>query len=548
MVTTSEPNQNPEKPRVAIREVGDIIRANGWVWKATSDGWVARRRVGTYETDRQIPTTFDYARENESGGGRETGQPANAADDDGDGNRDGGGGGNRESGQPGNKRGGGGGDRDELRGIPDGGKVWQVGNDYYVVYEVPKSNPPVLLSYKFRDKEEARSVTRGAGIAVDRTLSENEFRKTGAIKSGPADLITNQSEHPWDRFRQDFNREVRFKPWLKDPDFMALIAQSILEGRSPSLSEVQSTDWYQEHSAAERQQLELYYGDRQTWNANRAVAERKARDALAAAGYDGPGQGRLENYLAREVMFGRLPETELGDAVEQLTNPLAADAARTAGFDRPDKGKAVRINGEIYWRTGKGDYRLNAAEEAMFGAGAVEKNRVRGNDGKGIGGFGGFVRSQDDDGADYRGRVDNFGVVEDTVLEYIGPLLAKQWGQKRIAQWAQRMDTNENPTDVLAELKEKLLRIKNNHYRNSDPQSSYEEIATGTRALFSQQWGRDVDETDPIFQRVLQKNDLAEGAAVLRREGINRNVKAVVDSGLSDMMNAWGDEVAESMV
>lgn len=537
MASTNEPNQNPNPPKFSGYKSGDVVRHNGWIWLWNGKQWDQRRRRSDSASDRQIQTARDYRREGPSGGGRETGQPGNRDDDNtGRSNSDnprgthsgGGGGGNGNGGGGG---GGGGNPDNKLRGIPEGGKIWKVGNEYYLIYDVPKSGGQVQLAYKFRDKAEANSVSAGKGIKVSQTLTREQFRKTGAVPSGQVSLITNQSEHPWDRFVQDFRREAQMKPWLRDPDFMAVIAQSILENRTPTLAEIQSTDWYQDHTQQERDALEAYYGDRTTWNAGRELAKDKVEKMLIAAGYDEGQRDRVRNYFAREVMFGRLSDQDgsLESAIESISNPYATGAERTAGFSAPGKGRAVRHNGRVFWRVNGKDYRLSQFEQARFGAGAQKVGKVNAT-----GGFGQFLKTQGA-GSDIS-SVDNFNQVRQLVRQWLGPALMAGWGEDKIAQWAQKIKENPGAENDLVK---KLRKIRAAKYQGYDEDLTYEDIAAIPRAAFAQWWGQTPDEKSDVFQQALQFNDSEAVGALLRKTGMQQGITKVVSQAESDAMKAF---------
>lgn len=553
-VTADPPGRNGKSK-------GQTVRKGGFVWQWNGSEWSTLREVTAKDRDTIPPADVGLDKGYVEGRwARQHADDGDAVDDDDEGSsvprdtsnpgttprkdRDSGG---RDSGGGA----GGGGGKETLHGIPDGGEIWKVGDEYRVVYRVPGSNPPVLLDYKFRDQAEANAISAGRGIDVSRTLSKDQFRKQGTIHAGPADLITNTSEHPWDRFRQDFNREVTFKPWLADPDFMAIIAKSILEGRQPSLSEVQSTEWYQQHTAVERQQLELYYGDRAEWKDQRRVAEDRARQALDAAGYSGGGAGRVADYLSRELMFGRIrDDADLAREVERLSNPLAQGAVRSAGFNAPKQGRAVNVDGEVFWRVGQGDnardYRMSALEQAKFGAGAQKAGEVKGGHGEGRKGFGGLLH--DGDGRDLS-AVDYTERVRSLVRTWLGPALMQGWGERKIAEWGQRFtDAGANPQEAEDELVAKLRGIKTAHYKGYDPDLTYEDIAAIGRAQVMNHWGTRMDETDPLFHQVLQLNDEAQASQLLWEKGLERGVDKVTQNALSGLVQSMDGGVRRSVV
>lgn len=76
---------------------------------------------------------------------------------------------------------------------------------------------------------------------------------------------------------------------------------------------------------------------------------------------------------------------------------------------------------------------------------------------------------------------------------------------------------------------------------------SYADIVSPYRQLFSNVWARAADETDPFFLKVVNTNDHEEAARLLRSEGMDRGVEAVQLDALRGMLRSFGQGVREAV-
>jgi hypothetical protein len=131
------------------------------------------------------------------------------------------------------------------------------------------------------------------------------------------------------------------------------------------------------------------------------------------------------------------------------------------------------------------------------------------------------------------------------VREWLGPQLMDGWKESEIAQWAQRIV--ENP-QARNELVAKLRATRAARYQGYDPELTYEDIARIGRAQVLDTWGQQMDETDPLFQQILQMNDAAQASQLLWSEGLNRGVRKVTYDAMSGLDRGLGGGVVRSVV
>lgn len=424
-------------------------------------------------------------------------------------------------------------------------EVWKVGGDHYVVFTVPGTDVP--MAWRIGDDEELDRWTLSGDVpATDVTRAQ--MRDKGTIRFGNSRELPNpdELEHPWAIFNQRYKDAVAVKPWLRDPEMLALHAASWLEtGSDPSIEQIQQTEWWQTHTPSERAAMERWAGEgKDAFKEQFGIIRSQVEQDLTAAGFDfaGGNRDRVLNHLAREVIWGRLTEDEYTDTVEQMANPYAAGALPTAGYDRLPRGaQAVRFDGRTYIRHNGKDYALaHGLETALYGKGAKKVNRV--NDVGALHDNMGRVFGGGPTGRDAQGGIEQ---VRDTVLQWGGPLVAKGFSETELAQWAARIEQNpDSEQELVAELRQSRLSL----YPQYDANLTYEAIARPWRGLMQDSWGQVPAEDDAMLQQLIQLNDAGRAQMLLRGEGRKRGVTKVVHESLADLSGALGGGIVRSPV
>lgn len=125
--------------------------------------------------------------------------------------------------------------------------------------------------------------------------------------------------------------------------------------------------------------------------------------------------------------------------------------------------------------------------------------------------------------------------------EWLGPAFAP--GQQVIDQWAAKMVTNADA--ARAELTEYLRGQRMAlfpEYTNEN--LTYQQIAAPWKSYSTAIWGQPIDETDAMFQKVVQLNDATEAGKLLRKEGVRRGVTAVQNDAFGGILSQSGGMVS----
>jgi hypothetical protein len=207
-----------------------------------------------------------------------------------------------------------------LINLPQGAEVWRVGADLWVVYYVPNTNPPVPMGWKVPPSEVAALGISGQ----DRTMSADQFFSTGVLDMGVTTEIPRTAEgvHPFDIMVREYQQEVQVKPWLADPEILAIWAEAAMEGRQISDADLQLTEWWRTHNAQERAWITLNATDPAT--ANQVIADNRLNvmNMMQEAGIDNASV-ELINFVADQWTTGNWTQAYAMTQINGLADPYA---------------------------------------------------------------------------------------------------------------------------------------------------------------------------------------------------------------------------------
>jgi len=389
----------------------------------------------------------------------------------------------------------------QFNNIPEGALLVKTDADkLYLMYEVPGQGTlfqgrPIWIFYEVKDNDlyEAGILTPGAPYEINMMLTEEQI--DGFVYGGnTADLPgndprTGRAPHPFTSFVENVSTQAQIAPWILDIDSVKLLAEAALEGREVTEAEWRMTNWYQTHSESEREWQRLYYADPTT--AQNTVNDYKIQvsRALQAAGVTGgfdPETGMeravpdaLAGWIASKWVSGQWTESY---TTEQLA--LFADPFRSGVRD-------VEL----------GNYIATAGVDGLERT-AEQEDRVR-----------------------------------QLYTQWLGPVFGKLTDQE-VAQKAGRIRNDPDFEQALIE------QLKNNRLalfpQYTNPELTYNDIATPWRNLTTSVWGKSADETQSWWQDMVATNNFTEGAATLRSKGLEQNVDQVTIEATEALQKALG--------
>lgn len=390
----------------------------------------------------------------------------------------------------------------QFNNIPEGAVLVQSDEDrLYLMYTVPGAGTmykglPIRMFYEVKgnDLYKAGILTQDAPYEINYFMTEEEiddFIVAGNTAELPGnDPNTGQAPHPFLSFVDNLTTQAQIAPWLLDKQSISLLAEAALEGREVSEAEWRVTDWYQEHSEAEREWLRLYNADPSTAAAQKNDYKIQVSRALQAAGVTGgfdsaTGQEKappdaLVSWIADKWVSGTWSESQTSEQIALFADPFRS-GIRDADFT-------------TYLSTAGVDGLERTAEK---------EDRVR-----------------------------------QLYTQYLGPV----FGKLTDAEVAEKAGRLRNDTDYEAALIEQL---KNNRLglfpKYTNPELTYEDIVTPWRNLTTSVWGEAADETQSWWQDMVGTNDFTSGTATLRSKGLEMGNNQVTIEATEALQSALGD-------
>lgn len=227
----------------------------------------------------------------------------------------------------------------DLHQVPPGAEVWEVEGRHFLVWYVPFTDPPVPLAWFVSSSEERQALGIDTNKIDRKFKSWDQFYATGVLRHGDTRELVNTRVHPWELLKQHYEQEVAIKPYLADPEILALWAAAMMEGREITEGELKTTNWWRTHSQAERDWLLLNASDPAT--AERLISDNRLRvaDLLRSAGVANASEA-LINLIADNWTQGKWTEVYAVQQVRLLADPYAEGEldpelrGMTEGLDR----------------------------------------------------------------------------------------------------------------------------------------------------------------------------------------------------------------------
>ncbi len=373
--------------------------------------------------------------------------------------------------------------------FPGGGELWfnHERNMWFLAYRVPQNGRWMLywIDSDQQLKDIVGDVPIHGGLA-DRQFNNAEAAQWGLLESGHARQLLNTSAHPFTALTADWEKTVRARPWLADPEVLAIHVDAILEGRGePTIDEWASTNWWRTHSEKERQWITLWHQDIST--ALKRLDDTRAitRNALIEAGVRDPDV-TLVDLMASNLANGRWTEEYWKTQIKYVADP----------FSLPDPNAQ--------------DFQVRKLLDALRQIGQGPDTTQKGVD-----------------------------KVTEAVQRYLGPAFAGGWKDENIQYWAGQIRNDPDAEQRLKSMLQQQFQALFPVYKDN-PNADYETVAAPWRSYVSQLWGQDPDETDPLFLKVVAMNDAQAAAETLRKEGLTRGIGKVVNEAAEALGSQFG--------
>jgi len=388
----------------------------------------------------------------------------------------------------------------EFNNVPQNSILIEAGGQLFLGYEVPGAygqlynGNPIFMLYEVlnNDVYEAGILTKGASPQINVSLGSLEDLNQYGIIVGGTDELTDDVEHPFIRFTENFEAGKRVNPWLNDTEINPLtgvtyqqeaiefLAEQALEQWTPETTQVryEGSDWYRKSTTAQKTWLTTLLTQPQ--QAEQDIQDKKieVKIAMEANGIASPPDA-LVSWVADKAVTGMWTQVYTDQQIALLADPYKPGTR--------DTGMVNFIEG--------------------VGVGTLDRLSV------------------------------GEKTVRDLYRRYLGPSL----GNASNAEIAEKAGLLRSDPDAEEQLKSYLEQQRLAMFGNyTNPTLTYNDIVQPYKNLVNQVWGQEVDETQDWFIKMVQDNDIEKAYKTLREKGIDQGVERVQNQALDDLQRSIG--------
>ena len=388
----------------------------------------------------------------------------------------------------------------EFNNVPQNSILIEAGGQLFLGYEVPGAygqtynGNPIFMLYEVlgNDVYEAGILTEGASPQINVSLGSLEDLNQYGIIVGGTDELTDDVEHPFIRFTENFEAGKRVNPWLNDTEInpntgvtyqqeaIEFLAEQALEQWTPETTQVryEGSDWYRKSTTAQKTWLTTLLTQPQQANQDIQDKQIEVKIAMEANGIASPPDA-LVNWVAEKAVTGMWTQVYTDQQIALLADPYKPGTR--------DTGMVNFIEG--------------------VGVGTLDRLTV------------------------------GEKTVRDLYRRYLGPSLGNA-SDTEIAEKAGQLRSDPDAEEQLkAYLEQQRLAMFGNY---TNPTLTYNDIVQPYKNLVNQVWGQEVDETQDWFIKMVQDNDIEKAYTTLREKGIDQGIERVQDQALNDLQRSIG--------
>ena len=388
----------------------------------------------------------------------------------------------------------------EFNNVPQNSILIEAGGQLFLGYEVPGAygqlynGNPIFMLYEVlgNDVFEAGILTQGASPQINVSLGSLEDLNQYGIIVGGTDELTDDVEHPFIRFTENFEAGKRVNPWLNDTEInpntgvtyqqeaIEFLAEQALEQWTPETTQVryEGSDWYRKSTTAQKTWLTTLLTQPQQANQDIQDKQIEVKIAMEANGIASPPDA-LVNWVAEKAVTGMWTQVYTDQQIALLADPYKPGTR--------DTGMVNFIEG--------------------VGVGTLDRLTV------------------------------GEKTVRDLYRRYLGPSLGNA-SDTEIAEKAGQLRSDPDAEEQLkAYLEQQRLAMFGNY---TNPTLTYNDIVQPYKNLVNQVWGQEVDETQDWFIKMVQDNDIEKAYTTLRQKGIDQGIERVQDQALNDLQRSIG--------
>lgn len=392
----------------------------------------------------------------------------------------------------------------ELSYVPNGGRIIAINDSiynpstgkleentgttqYYLVYDMPGTDTAMgwAVTADTLDDEGMPSVyfsgtDRKLSIAETYNSRSDFIKRTDgkwAEWGTTEELADFEETHPFEKWKRDIDKAAETQPWLKDAEVLQVFFNAYAEGRTPETWELANTTWYQTHSKTERQWLSLFNSDPKT-----AASLKSDQRALLKGITSNYGiSENVSNWMADKLTTGAWSESKLKNQLNAMIDPYA-------------------------------NIKLDDGLKNFMTAQKFSTPQ--------------YIRKYEDE-------------VKDIIYNGLGPAFAKGFTADDIGKWAGEF--RNDPDNARVRLNEYISnQMKVVFGDKYPPNYTYREIAQPWKNYTYGILGGYMDERDPAWIEILQKNDSVEASKIAKNYGLQKGFKKVFNDFEGALVNGMG--------
>ena len=373
----------------------------------------------------------------------------------------------------------------ELNNVPVGAEVWDVDGTLYLAYAVPGAGDlytgsTIWMAYDVvgNDLFEAGLLTAGFEYKGPNGSPSKSWFDSTAVLAGNTNQLIGMDSDPFASFVETYKEEALLRPWLLDSEFIELQAEAALEDRDISEAEWRATTWYQTHSQAERDWMDIELSDPAEAQRQRDDLELYYKNQLQGLGVNNVPDGLIQ-WVTNKNITGTWSDLKTAEQLQLFADP---------------------------YKTGERDIEMSNFI-ATSGFGDVDRTAAREKE------------------------------VVELYRKWLGPSLGALT-QEEVSSIAGRLRDDPDYEDALVNsLKQSRLAAFSNY---TNPELTYEDIARPWRNLTTSVWGQTADETQGWWQEMVKSNDYSTAQTTLREKGLEQNINQVSVDASQALQNALG--------
>ena len=224
-------------------------------------------------------------------------------------------------------------------------------SSYYLVYSLAKDLVSEGFTYRYK-VDDLKSISDTTGVVKPDAVikvENNQYTLSSGTLSGISEtdyansfyfgtygqlrtvyeqlgIDAETGADSYEYLIEALNREAETKPWILSTDakgrydYLAVVLEAALEGRTARESDFEKTTWWKTHNATERQQIKDQATDPKTWEKNQRTIRDSIMTQMIAAGIQSYPTAVID-MLVQKYGTGEYTDADVSNVILKLANP-----------------------------------------------------------------------------------------------------------------------------------------------------------------------------------------------------------------------------------